>query len=300
MNFESVARRVFDLYWEQRYDEALELVEEARSDHPHEDGQLTFFQACLLGISGRSPEALETLESGLERGLFWAPDFLADSDLDSVRRLSGWEGVERRCVEATQRFMASHHPQAQTRPGWVEEAAGTLITLHGAGADPLAHMERWAAAVPESWTVIAPEGTVPFSETQRAWPRDDPAGVVVAQLDGLAIPPPIVLAGYSQGAGVAAFLAWDGVLEPVGLILMAPPIFRSRVWDPQADQRVPTYMVVGQHDHSLSGCLELQRCMQEARASIHLDQRPDLGHQLPDDLATTIAAALDWITNHYS
>jgi pimeloyl-ACP methyl ester carboxylesterase len=65
-----------------------------------------------------------------------------------------------------------------------------------------------------------------------------------------------VLAGYSQGAAVAAFMAWDGLLDAVGLILVAPPIIRSRVWDPQVDWPVPTYMVVGEHDHSLPDCIE--------------------------------------------
>ena len=95
-----MANRVFDLYWEKRYGEALDFVEDARSDHPHQDGRLTFWQACLLGISGRSPEAIDVLEGGLERGLWWAPDLLTDSDLDSVRSLPGWEGMERRCSDA--------------------------------------------------------------------------------------------------------------------------------------------------------------------------------------------------------
>lgn len=295
-----MANRVFDLYWEKRYGEALDFVEDARSDHPDQDGRFTFWQACLLGISDRSPEALDVLEGGLERGLWWAPDLLTDSDLDSVRSLPGWEGMERRCSDATERFMAGHHPQAQVRPGPADGAAGTLVTLHGGGVDPLSHMERWAGSVPEAWSVMAPEGTVPHSESQRAWPRDDPANVVVAQLDGLDTPPPVVLAGYSQGAGVAAFMAWDGLLDAVGLILVAPPIIRSRVWDPQVDRPVPNYMVVGEHDHSLPDCIERQRLMEESGAPVHLDQRPGLGHQLPDDLAETIAAALDWITKNQS
>ena len=113
-----------DLYWEKHYDDALDVVEDARSDHPHEDGRLTFWQACLLGISGRSSEALDTLTSGIDRGLWWAPDLLADSDLDSVRSLRGWEGVERLCVEATERYMAQHHPRPQVRRSQGELAAG--------------------------------------------------------------------------------------------------------------------------------------------------------------------------------
>ena len=294
MDFESVARQVFDLYGKQRYDEALEPVETARSDHPDQDGQITFWRACLLGVSERPTEALQTLQGGLERGLWWAPDMLADSDLDSIRNLEGWEEVVGRCQEATDQFIVQHRSEPLVRPARTEKPAGTLITLHGAGADPLAHTERWFGAVPESWTVVAPVGTVPFSETQWAWPHDNPTSVVIDQLDHLAFPHPVVLAGYSQGGRVAASLAWEGLLEVVGLILMAPSL-QQRVWDPQSHRQVPTYVVVGELDRSLPECLELQRRLEEAGVPLLMDQRPDLGHQQPEDLGETITAALNWI-----
>ena len=56
MGFEAAAQRVFDLYGEGRYEEALKVVERARLDHPEEDGRLSFWEACLLGVSGAPDE----------------------------------------------------------------------------------------------------------------------------------------------------------------------------------------------------------------------------------------------------
>lgn len=294
MEFRSVTRQVFDLYEKERFDEALEFVEAARSDHPEQDGRLTFWRACLLGVSGRPSEALKSLERGLERGRWWAPDMLADSDLDSVRSLPGWGDLLRRCEEANAEFMEQHHPESQVRNARTMEAAGTLITLHGAGADPVDYADRWGNAVPDAWTVVTPVGTVPLSETQWAWPHENPTNAVTDQLDSLEFPRPVVLAGYSQGGGVAASLAWDGLLEVVGLILVAPSLSQER-WDPQSHVRVPTYIVVGEHDRYLPRCLALQERMQEAEARVLVDQRPGLGHTEPEDLPKTVTTALDWI-----
>jgi predicted esterase len=299
MTFNAVARRVLALYGEARYGEALGLVDAAFRDHPEEDGRLTFWKACLLGISGRPEEALQALREGMERRLWWAPEMLADTDLDSVRSLPGWEDLLRRCDEAAHEFVARHpRPDPQVRPARRAPATGTLVTLHGGGADPRAYAELWRDATPDAWTVVAPVGSVPFSESEWAWSRPDHSiGEVVDQLDALGVPPPVVVAGYSQGSGVAALLAWQGPVAAAGLIMVAPTSRLGR-WDPRAHRRVPTYIVVGDEDLGMPAGLDHDGLLQEAGVPVHLDRRPGLGHRLPDDLDATIEAALGWLARY--
>jgi predicted esterase len=298
MDFRDVSRRVFDLYDDGRYEDGLEVIEAARPEHREEDGRLTFWEACLLGMSGAPEQALATLQAGMVRGLWWAPGMLADSDLDSVRGLEGWEELADRCSQSSADFSAAHRLETLLRPASMENPVGTVITLHGAGVDPIAHADEWREAVPDAWNVVVPVGTVAFSEKQWAWAYDGSADAVPEQLEALELTPPLVLAGWSQGAGVAAMLAWEGPLGSIGLVLMAPS-FHQRTWDVPSYRPVPTYIVVGELDHPyLPGCLAIEERLREADVPVFLDQRAGMGHALPEDFSETLAAAFDWVVSH--
>ncbi len=289
-----MAQRVFDLYSEGRYEEALRVVEGARPDHPEEDGRLTFWEACLLGVSGAPDEALRVLEAGMERGLWWAPDMLADSDLDAVRELKGWDEVLHRCSELAAEFSATHRPETQHHPASVDSPAGTVITLHGGGADPAAHADQWRGAVPDAWTVVAPVGTVPVSKGEWGWAHDGSTDAVLEQIRDLELSPPVVLSGFSQGGGVAAALAWEGAVEASGLVLVCPSLGPLR-WDPGSHRRVPTYIIAGDLDRYLPACLELKEGMERGGVPVRLDELPGVGHRVPDDFPRRMRAALEWV-----
>ena len=248
-------------------------------------------------MAERTTEAHEVLQQGLQRGLWWAPDLLDDSDLDSVRALPAWSEVEHRCSEAAERFSRRFRPEPLIRPSSAAVPAGTVLTFHAYAADPVAHAARWFGAVPPPWTVVVPAGTVPLSEKLRAWPRRDAAAGIGSQLHGLRFPSPAVLAGYSQGGGVAADLAWAGTVDVAGLILVAPAL-GTRRWDSNAPRGVPAYIVVGEHDRFLQDCLELGTRLHEAGVPVLVDQRPGLGHRVPEDLEETVTEALEWIGQH--
>lgn len=296
MEFDSVKREVFGLYEDGRYEAALMVVATARPDHPDQDARLTFWEACLLGVSDRPEEALHILELGLDQGLWWALYRLADTDLDSLHDLPGWENVAQQSEEVAANFMANHPARPQLRPAGSATPSGTVITLHGAGDDPIIHFERWSRAVPDTWTVVAPTGTVPISTTDRAWPPDGATRIVIGQISDIDYPAPVVVAGYSQGAGVAALLAWEGRLDARGLIL-ATPSLRDEPWAADSDAGVPTFIVVGEHDRSLDDCVELQERLEEAGVPVVLDLHKDLGHQQPEHLDQVLATALDWVTS---
>lgn len=294
MDFVEVQRRVIDLYGNGEYDQGLEVIAEARPELPDEDGMLTFYEACLLGISGRPRQALETLEAGFDRGLWWAPGQLADSDLDSVRTLPGWDALWSNGEQAASE-MSSLRPDPLVRPAATAIPEGTFVTLHGAAVDPMAHSKQWEEAAPSSWTVITPVGSVPTTSGHWAWPYDLSVGPLIEHLEELELRRPVILAGWSQGGGMAASMAWTGPLDVDGLLLFGPGL-RDHQWDPRLHRHVPTYIVIGERDLALPSCLELRDRMTKHHATVFLDELPGKGHELPEDLQETIAVALNWLT----
>lgn len=70
----------------------------ARSAHaftePSEAASVAFWQTCFLTLLGRADEALDTLDAGLQRGLWWAKQRLRLApDLQPLQGLPRLEAI---------------------------------------------------------------------------------------------------------------------------------------------------------------------------------------------------------------
>lgn len=293
MDWDELKDRIFVAYGEASYREALELVLEARSLFPERDSTLTRFEACLLSLCDEPRNALDVLEAGMERGMFWHPRMLADPDLDAIREIEGWEDFESRSAAVAERH-AANRPAPLIRDA--PSPLGTMVALHGAGDVPADFFAEWVADTPPEWTVVAPVGDVPMSDIRWAWPFDTATDSLVETLDAMSLTKPIVLSGYSQGARIAAEAAWNGLIDAAGLILSAAGL-QPEVWENSKKRLVPMYLVVGTKDYAYEPSIALEPLLRDADVPVILDVREGLGHVPPDDLDVVIATGLDWITS---
>jgi predicted esterase len=293
MDLVAVSRQMFALYGEGKYEEGLALLAGYECRDLDEDTMVTFWRACLNGVSGQGLEAHEILQAGVQRGLWWAPEVLADSDLDSARSVPGWDQLLEHGKKAAEEFKATHPPVARVLPGDSPRSAGNLIVLHGAGADPQEFAARFRPATPPTWTLVVPEGPIPFSRAQRSWHFGTPNEDGLSQLDSVELGEPTFLSGFSQGCAQAAWWAWNGHVEADGVILFA--VSRLAEWEPTSHRPVPTYMVVGDRDFGLPTAQAHVDLLEAHDVPVHLDVRAGLGHKLPEDLPDTVATALDWL-----
>jgi len=82
-DFTAVRGRLFHLHAAGDYATALELVRSAAPNYPDEADRTTYWIACLLARLGDEEGALQALEEGSRRALWWAPEALeADPDLE--------------------------------------------------------------------------------------------------------------------------------------------------------------------------------------------------------------------------
>lgn len=291
MDFADLSHKLLDLYLEGSYREALQLVDQGRREFPDEDQTLTWFEGCLLGVSGESDRSLEVFEKGLDRGLGWHPKMLLDPDLDSVRTLDGWEAFEQRSAASVEEWSEAP-PPTMTRE--TSDAVGTVIALHGGGADPDENFQRWATAIPDNWSLVAPAGDVPVGKSLWGWPFDLATDSLLNSLDGLSLTEPIVVSGISQGARLAARAVWDGDIEPAGLILIAA-VLTTDAWVATRQLPVPLFLFIGSEDRGRGSSVETVSALEEAGVPVRVEIRQELGHQIPDDFDHVMRTGLDWI-----
>ena len=293
VSFSDIASEVYGLYREGRFPDALAVVVEARPRHASEDATLTFWEGCLLSVSGNPSGALAALQHGVSRGLWWSETMLGDSDLDQVRVFDGWSDFLEECERRAKR-VAGSRPEVFARPP-VPPEAGVLVTLHGAHADPAEHARVWEAAAPVEWMVITPVGTVPATVNRWSWPSttvDSIAGVL-DQLPSLDWDRRVVLGGFSQGGRVALSLAERSPRPPEGLVLVAPAV-QADALPPVPD--VPTFFIVGERDWALPGVEALARVMTERGVPHVLDRRAGMDHVVPEDFGVVLPNALNWLS----
>ena len=290
MEFSNVIDEVLAAYADGAYRRALEVVSHARPQFPERDASMTFWVACLHSRAGEPEIALQSLAEGLDRGLAWHPKMLADTDLEAVRELDGWASFAERSTAVVASWRVERPPPLLRAPA---EPLGTVIALHGAGHVPEDFQSEWVTAIPVEWAVVAPIGDVPLSNEAWAWPYDLSTDSLEESLASTEIAAPVVLAGFSQGAGIAARAAWNGVVDAIGLIMSAGTV-PSDIWTGSARRSVPTYAVVGTEDGAYPTCSAMAKDLERDGVPVFLDVREGMGHVAPPDLDIVIRSALDW------
>jgi hypothetical protein len=301
-DFAAVRRRLYELHAAGDYATALEVARGAAREFPHEAERATYWIACLLARLGDGERALEALEEGSRRGLWWAPQALeVDPDLESLRASDRFRAI----VEAGRLAHASAGARPPTepivrRPVW-GHARAALVVLHGRAQRAEEVVEQWGVA---EHLVVAPHSTQAFGMRSGCW--DDPqraeADVRLAVDAALADDDgdlPLVIGGFSQGAALAVFLAAEGRLAGVrGCIAVAPSAgwMLELIGSEQSSLGGMRYlMLIGTLDPGQDDGRLLAEQVRALGGEVRIDVIEGLGHDYPTDFAQRLPTAVHWI-----
>lgn len=305
MTFRALTDKVVALYTERKYADALHLLEQKAHEFPGQASRTTFWKMCLLSLSGRSEEVLSVFQKGLDSGLWWAGNQFQDTDLDAVR---GLPEFQRLVAVSQEKYKEARIHIKRDQAILVPEASASgmyplLIALHGRNGNKDSHLPPWEAARQRGWLVVSPQSTQPLFEGAYCW--DDPAlGIAdvlfsyeqisqTYQID----PRHILLAGFSQGSGMAMYAALSGKIAVQGFIGVASFWDRPDTLVPQTDptKSIRGYFVIGEKDHTLENAKEVKNVLKENGIQFTEELHPDLGHEFPSDFESSFDKAIDFI-----
>lgn len=291
-DFAATRRRLLDLYAAGDYQAAMELARSAASRFSERADQTSYWVACLHAVQGDADTALEVLGSALDRGLWWAPEMLeADPDLEPLRA----DGRLAHIIAASEQARERWKPNLPTAPIVLSTAGSrspraTVVLLHARGEQAEDIVELWQHA--PDVLLIAPRSSQPLAIHAACW--DDAARAeadvqvgVDAALKGPSHSRPLVVAGFSQGGGLAIALAIKGTpAGVVGFIAVAPSVTWTRELI-QANLRSPSTIhgavLIGGGDRQRAETEALVDELRNAGAIINFEVVPDLGHSYPAD-----------------
>lgn len=255
--------------------------------------------ACMLARSGADGEAVAELARSAELGFAFTSTLLRDEDLDSIRDARGFAAaVERvrannaadlerakpRLAAAPLLTIAPSRAKSARTP---EPPSPLLVALHGYGGtpEPLADLYRPSAARLGAILVV-PQGQETVG-SGFGWGVVEQAEYLVEQAIARTAAErpvgPVVLTGFSQGAGVALTMAARHPERYAGVVAVAG-WFEDRLV--QLPARVgadfPRFVFLnGELDEAAANNRKAARRLEQAGARVRVRLYPGLGHEFP-------------------
>lgn len=304
MTFKQLTDEMMNLYNKGDYSGALQLVEGAAGDFPEQLARTTFWKMCLLSLCGRPKDVISVFRQGLDSGLWWAEGQFRDPDLDAVRELPEFktlvEESGKKCIEAQAHIS---HDRAILVPDNIVNELPLLIALHGRNGDKNYNIEYWEVARQRGWLVLSPQSRQALFDGAYCWENDQQGLndilfhveeiVKVYKIDRRRI----VIAGFSQGSGMAIYAALSGKVGARGFIGVGTFIAEPDSLIPLASQTqsVRGFFVTGEKDYTLDKAQAIQEILKENRIQYTEEVFPELGHTFPPEFEKTFDKAIDFI-----
>jgi predicted esterase len=178
-----------------------------------------------------------------------------------------------------------------------------LIALHGRNGNQQSNLEYWKVACEKGWLVLSPQSTQPLFSGSFCW-DDETQGLEdlryyykqISQEYQIDLQR-IMIAGFSQGSGMAICAALSGTVGAqgfigVGTFLADPSSLTSLVSNMPA---VRGYFVTGEKDNTLDKTRAIQKILKENQIPFDEEVHPDLGHEFPSDFEKSFDSAIDFI-----
>jgi predicted esterase len=310
-DFQELRFRVFEALGRSGLDEALQLALEAEVRYPAK-GEVPFWLACIHCRQGADEAALAALRGGLARSLWWPEDWLfEDDDLASLRGSVALAEIAAR--SARLRAATRHVPEPVLLPAATQGADGpraVVLALHGWGQEAGEFAAEWAGATGRGFAVVAPQSTQALTPGFFVWDDRALARQTVATQYRAASGEletggaPLIVAGFSQGGGLAVDLALDGALAPIaGLLALSTGIEDLEAApDPArlrraAERGLRGRLVTGAEDEALDGSRALAAAAGAAGVQWPLTELAGGDHRMPPPqsglLLSELAALVD-------
>jgi len=243
--------------------------------------------ARMQAMSGDESAAMATLVKASDRGLWWAPELMvSEAAFGALSERDAFKEIVRQSTRL--------RSAARARPRMVVfEPAGepraVLLVLHPRNGRAGAFAGHWRDAAGMGYRVVVPDSGQLFGIDTFCWDDIDSSLLQVQESVQANRPQgkewPIVLAGFSQGAALAIWLALSGQIPARKFLAINPgfatiPPIDSFVSEAHA-RHVRGRLLVGELDGDLPEASRLSDRLLRAGLDVSLEKVMGLGHDMP-------------------
>lgn len=305
-------RKVYDLYLEGKYSEALKIAEEAYARFKDEVSETSYWLACLNSVLHKEDKAIEILESSLNAGTWWPPKQLEmEKDLTPLKNREEFKEILEKCYQILEEKQKESKPEKLVfYPDNFDERRKypLLVALHVKGGNAEESSKHWKHVLKRGYILLVPQSSQLFGPKRYCWDDwDKSKNEVLSHINEIEgshniDEDSIVIAGASQGASVAIIdlVVGDTPLNLKKCIAVFPAVddllFYIHLLESGARRGVKGYILSGEKDYFLENTKKLYQEMVKAGIQCKLTIVPGLGHDFPSNFDDYIDEALDYLT----
>ncbi len=251
--------------------------------------------ACVFSLLGEGDTALDWLRRAGERGFAGTRSIEEDPDLDFARSLPGFAPATSRIRENRAAMFAEFREQAEQAEiltlvprGEPKTPRPLIVVLHGYGDKPEANAPYYRKVAAEIGAIVAaPSALRPGPRGQGfSWTfRDEAEWWVLRAIERISAehaidPERVILAGFSQGAGVALAVGLKHPGRFAGLLPIAGHYERHLMPAPE-DGGPRIYLLTGELDPARATFEKAHQAFEAAGLETRLRIVSGLGHSYP-------------------
>jgi predicted esterase len=298
---------VHRLYQSGDYPAALQRLDQSALEFPEQAPLIHYIRICLLALTRQATAALTALQNSLDLGFWYPPATLqGDPDLAILQEQPEFERLVAVCAERFDRAAKAARPEriVLTPPPETPAPYPVWLVFHGRNAAAASSQSFWESLAERGWLVALLQSSQVVGVGTYAW-DDRQRSIEEARqhFEELSSSYPVhwqrlVLGGFSQGAGLAIWLALNKLLPAAGFMAVAP--YLRGIEDlvetpPDTTSRRRGYLLTGDLDEHQEMFTQIEQLLHAQQVSYRRERRPDLDHDYPEDFDHSLDQALQFI-----
>jgi predicted esterase len=289
------------------YTEALDLITQEAYVFSGPAQKVVYYWRMMLACRLKKKDlALHLLKEAVQAG-YWYAELMNDPDLQLLHGEAEFTYFAKMGMARRAQAIANAIPVVKIlQPDRKLSPYPLLLALHGSNANVEVQVKHWESAVQHGWLIALPQSSQIFGPGTYTWNDWEWAQQEVCEryetlckeypID----PERVVVAGFSQGGGLALWLVLSGAIKAQGLILVGPFLDDLPQIIPFLEKHdssgLRVYLVAGQRDRYCRGIVQqLMTLLPKYGILCTLDDYPDLEHSFPIDFEKKLPEALSFV-----
>jgi predicted esterase len=308
MNFSTLRNEFFIYYGKQKYMAAFKLANKFVPGNSGVETTVTNWKLCAASLAGKPDLVISVFQKAVDGGFFFPasalrgdPDLAAMQDNPEYQRLVAiCEQRHRSAQKKAKPVLFTTFPETQTNGSYP-----LLMAFHGWGQPIDDFSPHWDTLAKQGWLVALAQSSQVVGNGIRVWDNlERSLQEVTKHYRTLVKQHPIdqkriVLAGFSQGGGLAVWLALTQAIPICGVIGVGPYLDEIDALAPTLPARpipnVRTYLVSGAEEDDEGMFAKMGALFTEKGIPFHHEIVPGIGHEFPPDFDQTLQRAMDFI-----
>ena len=311
MKYESYRQldaQVDQLFVNQKYDEALDLLEIASQKFPDFLDEILWYQALIFVASGRNEKCLDALEEMIAKGFF---NHLEWNFFDPLRNDARFKALSEK--NQALRTAAQKNARMQYRvllpDSYTEDQLYPLfIALHGNGSWLDIFQYNWKPDVmlAQGFIVLYVQSSQMMGSNSFGWTdsyevtRSDIKAAFDAVTTQYAVDPHNVLIGGFSGGGMAAIeVAMANTLPVRGFITLCasrkPDHFTPQNVHLAVQRGLRGFMMKGENEGAIADEQEMLAVFDAENFPYQFVVNPGIGHTFPVDFDSKLLSAINFV-----